>query len=899
VSGEELRALAEEQAALRRVATLVARRVSPQEVFAAVTEEVGRLLSAEVAAMGRYEPDGVITVVAIWGRTGQHIPIGRRWDLAGKNISTLVFETGRPARIDNYVDASGPLGDIGREEGFGSGVGTPVIVEGRPWGVMATYSPLGQLLPADTEARLANFTELVATSIANAHSRAQLALLAEQQAALRRVATLVARRVSPDEVFAAVTEEAVQLLSVEYAHLGRYESDDTINILAASGRTVDLFPVGRRWSLGGRNTSTLVFETGRPARIDSFADASGPLGISAREDGVGSGVGTPIIVEGLVWGVLAVGSVLEKPLPADIEARLDSFTELVATAIANAESRAELARLAEEQAALRRVATLVARGTPPDEVFASVTAEAGLLLGADLAGMARYEGDDTLTVLATWAAEDEHGGAHPLVPGPWPIEGGDLASTVWRTGRPVRIDTYEGVAGPIAAFVRDELGIGASVASPIVVDGRLWGVLFLHSKQNRQPFAPDTESRLTGFTELVGTAIANTESRAGLARLAEEQAALRRVATLVANATPPDELFAAVVEEVARLLPAEFAAMGRYESDGAMTCVATSSQVGERFPVGSRWTLEGKNVSALVAQTGRPARIDSYADATGSLGTALREEGIGSAVGTPVIVEGCIWGVMTARSRPGQSLSADSEARLANFTELVATAIANAESRGELMASRARIVAAADDTRRRIERDLHDGTQQRLVSLGLELRAAQATVPPQFDELDGALSRVVEELASMFDELREISHGIHPAILSKGGLQPALNALRRRSVLPVQLNMHVEQPLPEPVEEAAYYVVSEALANTAKHAQASVVKVELDTHDSVLQLAIRDNGIGGADLSAGSGLVGLSDRIEVLGGTFQVTSPAGKGTTLLIEIPLDGQSSSVSPERSS
>jgi signal transduction histidine kinase len=215
------------------------------------------------------------------------------------------------------------------------------------------------------------------------------------------------------------------------------------------------------------------------------------------------------------------------------------------------------------------------------------------------------------------------------------------------------------------------------------------------------------------------------------------------------------------------------------------------------------------------------------------------------------------------------------------------------------MASRARIVAAADDTRRRIERDLHDGTQQRLVSLGLELRAAQATVPPQFDELDAALSRVVEELASMFDELREISHGIHPAILSKGGLQPALNALRRRSVLPVQLSMHVEQPLPEPVEAAAYYVVSEALANTAKHAQASVVNVELDTHDSVLQLAIRDNGIGGADLSAGSGLVGLSDRIEVLGGTFQVTSPAGKGTTLLIEIPLDGQSSSVSPERSS
>jgi GAF domain-containing protein len=896
LNGEELRLPADEQAALRRVATLVARRVSPEEVFAAVTEEAGRLLSAEVAALGRYEPDGAITVVAVWGRTGHHVPVGRRWTLAGKNIATLVFETGRPARIDNYADASGPLGAVAREEGFGSGVGTPVIVEGRPWGVMATYSPPGQPLPADTEARLAHFTELVATAIANAESRGKLARLAEEQAALRRVATLVARGTPPAEVFAAVTEEAGRLLSVEYAHLGRYESDGTITILAASGRTVDLFPVGRRWSLGGKNPSTLVFETGGPARIDNYADASGPLGVAARDDGVGSGVGTPIIVEGELWGVVAVGSVLGEPLPADTEARLASFTELVATAIANAESRAELARLAQEQAALRRVATLVARGTSPEEVFAAVTEEVGLLLGADLAGMARYESHDTLTVLATWAAEDEHGGAHPLVPGPWPLEGGDLASTVWRTGRPVRIETYEGVAGPIAAFVRDELGIDSSVASPIVVEGRLWGVLFLHSKQIRQPFAPETESRLTDFTELVGTAIANTESRAGLARLADEQAALSRVATLVANATPPEELFAAVIEEVARLLPVEFAAMGRYESDGAMTCVATSSQVGERFPVGSRWTLEGKNVSALVAQTGRPARIDSYADATGSLGTALREAGTGSSIGTPVIVEGRLWGVMTARSGPGQPLPADIEARLAKFTELVATAIANAESRSELMASRARVVAAADETRRRIERDLHDGTQQRLVSLGLELRMAQATVPAQLGELEGALSRVADGLASVFDELREISHGIHPAILSEGGLQPALRALCRRSVLPVELDLQAEQPLPRPVEVAAYFVVSEALSNAVKHAHASVVRVEVHTHDARLRLAIHDDGIGGADPSEGSGLVGLSDRIEALGGTLEVTSPASKGTTLLIEFPFEVQSGAASPE---
>jgi signal transduction histidine kinase len=720
----------------------------------------------------------------------------------------------------------------------------------------------------------------------------QLRVLAEEQAALRRVATLAARGVAPEEVFAAVTEEAGRLMSVEYALLGRYESDGTMTIVAGWGRTGRRVPVGRRWSLGGKNINTLVFQTGRPARIVGYADASGPLGAAAREDGVGEGVGTPVIVEGRLWGVMGTYAPREEPLPADIEARLASFTELVAAAIANAASRAQLALLAEEQAALRRVATLVAGGAPPEELFAAVTEEVGRLLGTHLAGMARYERDGTLTVLTAWAAEGEH----PLVPGPWPLEGGDLASMISRTGRSVRIDDYHGVPGRIAAFVRDELGIGSSVGSPIVAEGRLWGALFVHSKQTRQPLPQDTEARLTGFTELVATAIANAESRVELARLAQEQAALRLVATLVARGTPSEELFAAVVEEVARVLPVEFAAMGRFESDGTMTAVATSSRVGDRFPVGSRWPLEGKNVSRLVLETGRPARIDSYADASGPLGAAVREDGVGEGVGAPVIVEGCLWGVMTVRSRPEQPLPADTEARLASFTELVATAIANAQSRAELMASRARIVAAADETRRRIERDLHDGIQQRLVSLGLEVRAAEETVPARFGEVQVVLSRVAGELASVFDELREISHGIHPAILSEGGLQAALRALRRRSAVPVELDLHVERRLPEPVEVATYYVVSEGLTNAAKHAHASVVNVELDTHDTILRLGIRDDGIGGADPGQGSGLLGLSDRIEALGGTLEITSPVGKGTTLLIEVPLEDQSTAMSPE---
>ena len=375
--------------------------------------------------------------------------------------------------------------------------------------------------------------------------------------------------------------------------------------------------------------------------------------------------------------------------------------------------------------------------------------------------------------------------------------------------------------------------------------------------------------------------------------LAEEQAALRRVATLVARGVPPEELFAAVVEEAGRLFSVEYVAMGRYEA-GTLVIVAGSGLAGDHFPVGSRWALGGKNLATLVFETGRPARL-SLADVSGPIG-AVRPEGIGSGVGAPVIVEGRLWGLLITGGTPEQPLPADIEARLANFTELMATAIANAQSRAELMSSRARIVATADQTRRRIERDLHDGIQQQIVSLRLELRAAQATVPPQLGELEGALARVADGLSSVFDELREISHGIHPAILSEGGLKPALKALRRRSAVPVELDLRTERRLAEPVEVAAYYVVSEALTNAAKHAHASVVQVEVDTQDATLQLAIRDDGIGGADLGQGSGLLGLNDRIEALGGTLQVTSPTGKGTTLLVRIPLEGPGSIVSPE---
>ena len=287
--------------------------------------------------------------------------------------------------------------------------------------------------------------------------------------------------------------------------------------------------------------------------------------------------------------------------------------------------------------------------------------------------------------------------------------------------------------------------------------------------------------------------------------------------------------------------------------------------------------------------------MDSYADASARVSDAARETGFPSSVATPVIVEGRLWGMIAAGSSGEEPLPADTEARLASFTELVATAIANAESRAALTASRARIVAAADESRRRIERDLHDGTQQQLVNLMLELRIVEVRGLSEVSELKAQLARTERGLAGALEELREISRGIHPAILMRGGLEPALRALAHRSTVAVELDLRAEGRLPEHVEVAAYYVVSEALTNAAKHAQASVVNVELEAHDAILQLAIRDDGIGGADPAQGSGLVGLSDRIEALSGTLEVTSPTGSGTTLLIEIPLADQSNAGTP----
>ncbi|MEU0559320.1 DUF4118 domain-containing protein [Dactylosporangium sp. NPDC006015] len=404
----------------------------------------------------------------------------------------------------------------------------------------------------------------------------------------------------------------------------------------------------------------------------------------------------------------------------------------------------------------------------------------------------------------------------------------------------------------------------------------------------RKRVVPSLESLL--FAEFGREAITNSlkASREEATRLMEEQAAMRRVATLVAHGAAPIEVFGAVTRELCRICGPQNTGLVRYEPDGTGTLVSGRNEADiAQMPAGTSIQLEGDCVSGIVKRTGRSARV-SYDKAVGPTAATLRELGIRSGVGVPVVVGGRLWGAALASTTSPTPIPAAAEARLVDFTELVATAIANADSRTQLTASRARVVAAADDARRRLERDLHDGAQQRLISLGLRLRSVEAAMPPGLDTIREEVALAANGLTGVCEDLREISRGIHPAILSEGGLGPALKTLARRSAIPVELTLGIDRRLPERAEVTAYFIVSEALANAAKHAQATVVCVDAEACDGLLELSIRDNGIGGVDTGNGSGLIGLQDRTEALGGQMEVVSPVGSGTALLFSIPIDG-----------
>ncbi|CAN5700428.1 hypothetical protein BH09ACT7_BH09ACT7_01520 [soil metagenome] len=381
-------------------------------------------------------------------------------------------------------------------------------------------------------------------------------------------------------------------------------------------------------------------------------------------------------------------------------------------------------------------------------------------------------------------------------------------------------------------------------------------------------------------------------SHAKVTALAMQQTALRRVATLVARGADTEKVYPAAVAELAWGLSAEHVTLLSYDSDDHCTVIAAHEgrEGVQYFPAGERFSLDGDSLAARVRRTAKPARIDDYRDVEGSIVERLRPMGLRAGVGAPVIVDGQVRGALIIGSALPEPLPADTEERVGDFADLVATAISNAETRAELTASRARIVAAADQARRRFERDLHDGAQQRIVSLGLELRTLQSTVPTDSAELADlreGLTHTVDGLGGLYTDLQELSRGLHPAILSKGGLSPAIKTLARRSALPVLLDLEIDRRLPDSVEVAAYYVVAETLTNATKHAQANEVTVRVVTRECELYMSVSDDGVGGALSGGGSGLIGLKDRVEALSGRLRISSAAGEGTTVTATIPTD------------
>jgi signal transduction histidine kinase len=398
----------------------------------------------------------------------------------------------------------------------------------------------------------------------------------------------------------------------------------------------------------------------------------------------------------------------------------------------------------------------------------------------------------------------------------------------------------------------------------------------------------DAERRLSQFTALVATAISNSQAREDLSQLAHEQAALRRLATLVAQAAEPRVVFDAVCEETGRLLGASSVNLDRFTADGLDVTMAGWSVREVHVPAGTRMALDGDSVRSLVRDTAAPARFDSYEHASGELGDLIRRLGIRSEVGAPVVVEGRVWGALVAASDGPDQLPAGTELRLAGFAELIATAISNGAARSELLASRVRIVEAADEQRRRVVRDMHDGAQSRLIHTVIALERAQVHAQA-YDDVAPEVRELVEEglmhARSAINELRELAHGIHPAILTNKGLAAAIEVLADRTPLPVELDIPDER-FPNAVESAAYFVAAEALTNVVKYARASTARIEGARTPAGLRLVVEDDGVGGARRAPGGGLAGLGDRVAALDGVLAIDSPPGGGTRIRAEIPV-------------
>jgi signal transduction histidine kinase len=690
------------------------------------------------------------------------------------------------------------------------------------------------------------------------------------QAALRRVATLVARGAARAEIFQALVTEVGPVIPATDAALVRLHRDETVTTIGRWNDVDGYQSIEARQPLGPGAIARLIWDARRPSRVTTHATASGGLAELIRGWGWQSAVGAPVVVDAGVWGLLVVGSTDGRAFPPATGDQLAPFTDLAAGVIAGDRDRQDLEQLA---AALRRVAKLVAHDAAPGEVFEAVVTEAAALVGVGFTTLLRFEPDGATEVVAI---HDPPEGA--AVGMRAPARGDGATQRVWRTGRPARQDRLPDTSG---AWPRLAAGGGyrSSAAAPILVEDRLWGVLVA---AGRATLPARIEHELTRFAELAGTAIASSQARADVQALADEQAALLRVAELVARGGPSDAVFAAVATEAQQLLNGQPVTLVRYEEDEALTVISRS---GGPAPPGTLIPYEPGSLPDSVRRAAGAVRVDDYR--TQPDAALARHYGLSAAVAAPIAVESQVWGMLAATSADGP-LVLGIEERLQRFANLAGTAVSNATSRAQLIASRARVLSTADETRRRIQRDVHDGAQQRLVHTVIALKMAQRALA--HGDAEAGADRVEEALRNAkkaTDELRELVSGILPAALTRSGLPGGVASLLTDLPLPVDTAVEVPRLAVE-VETTAYFIIAEALTNVVKHAKAGRAWVHAGLGAGTLRIEVGDDGVGGAEAGRGSGLTGLFDRVEAHGGQLRISSPAGRGTTIEATLPASG-----------
>jgi signal transduction histidine kinase len=842
----ELEVLVDERAFLRRIHAVAGRGGTGADVLAAIAAEGSAWLDGLSSALVRVEEDGRSTVVATSDRAGA--PADDERDQLDQLIER-VLRSGTATRID--AAAPGPE----HERGTSPAVGVPITVAGRIWGVFLATSPSGAM-PPDAEHRLARFGEAITPTILSAQARTQLA---REQFALRRVAELVARGAGADDVFAVVVRQASEFAGGADVVVTHWETTELLRVVAAHGATVQ--PVGTLLTVDGQPLPVEATSDGRAADQDQ-PPAARPTAVRHHRQSVVA----PISVGDEPWGLLSVSSTTGS-LPVGTQHLVTQFADLAGAELANARERARIQELADEQAALRRVAELAARDAPIEQVLDAVAIEAAAVADVEFSGLLRYNADGSTEIVALHGAP---AGFHVGMRAP--NDGDGAVLSVLHSGRHARVDNLASVRGSWPETA-SRFGLTSGVGVPISIQGELWGSLVA---ARRREMSARTEEQLSRFAELASIAISSAQSRRAVRMLAETQAALSRVAALVARGAALAEVFSAVATEASHQVEDGAAVLVGLDSDNSFAVVgAANSDV----PAGFRGRPSDGALLAELVRTGVRAPFER-----GRLSPEpAHRMGIDPTVAVPITVEGRLWGALTISSAQ-RPVPDDLDQRLLEYADLAGAAIANAENKAKLTASRARVVAAADEARRRLQRDVHDSAQQRLVHTILTLKLAQQAIAagrPPDDLVEEALLNA--ERAS--NELRDIVRGILPAALTRGGLRLGLESLVSDLALPVDLSVTAPRCSTD-AEQTAYLIVAEALTNVIKHANAERAAVSIALDAGTLTIEVHDDGVGGADPARGTGLLGLADRVEAVEGVLTLTSPPGVGTTVQVRLPV-------------